>query len=251
MLISAAVPSKMTTALPAQPNQSVIAALHCMEAVLANGTPIGVRELSRQLDMDRARVNRLLKTLAAHGVLGRTDRGRYCGGPGILALAALARESSGLDRAVMKHAKPWWAQGFAVTVGVLWREYICYILRARPELPFEEALGARHAPALNSSAGLMLVAHLPEIERNKLQLHLAPEADANSPDIPALVAQTQQRGYARIQFEEGIVSLGAGIQAPPVAAIAVSSKIKPAEEPGIVRRLQTTANAIAADLDLV
>jgi DNA-binding IclR family transcriptional regulator len=235
--------------LPSQPNQSLIDAIECLEAVIASGEPAGVRELARQLGINRVKVNRLLMTLAHHGLLERTSEGQYRPGHGVHALAAMANEGSGLLRVAAKHLKPWWSEGYRVTVGVLWRQYICYLLRAMPDRPFEEGIGGRRGPALESSAGLMLLASLPKKALAAMPLEPFGTLASGSATLAELLEDARRHGYGRLDYADGTTSLGVCIGAPPTAAVAVSrprmrmDRIEP-----IIERLRATADAIAAEL---
>ncbi|MFH1377532.1 MAG: helix-turn-helix domain-containing protein [Planctomycetota bacterium] len=210
---------------PAQPNQSVETGIRCIEWIAAAAEPVGVRELARELDLNRTQVNRLLMTLEDIGIFKKTSAGKYMPGAGLHVLAALATEGSGLLRESYSAMKVWRDDGYAATVGVLWRGRICHVLHARPEIPYELSIGAKRiADASESSAGLLLTA-LTDEKGNAL---------------------IRRRKYAVKSFDDTTVSIGVPIGRDPVlAAVAVSKKgILKNEITDIVRRLRLTAQLI-------
>ena len=234
---------------PAQPNQSLITGLECLLAVAAAGQAVGSRELARRLGEEPTRVNRLLKTLAHLQVLAQTPDGKYRPGPGIHVLAALSLQGSHLLRAALPHARPWWEAGYALTLGVLWREHLCFLLRARPELPFELAVaGHEVVPAPQSSAGLVLLAHQPaEVVRG----WAFEQGDRLLDPVARLddqLARVRTDGYGVRHFADGVVSVGVPVGRPPFAALAASRPgLTGAEVRPLAGRLQATAEAILRD----
>ena len=241
----------MSSDLPAQPNQSLINGLECLLAVAAAGQAVGSRELARQLGEEPTRVNRLLKTLAHLQVLERTPEGKYRPGPGIHVLAALSLQGSHLLRAALPHARPWWEAGYALTLGVLWRQYLCFLLRARPEWPFEQAVaGHEVVPAPQSSAGLVLLAHQPA---DQVRGWAFEQGDRLLDPIDRLgdqLARARADGYGVRHYADGVVSVGVPVGRPPFAALAVSRVgIGEREVGSLVERLGATAEAILGDYD--
>lgn len=247
--VSTADHDMMGNMLPAQPNQSIIDALECLEAVVSAAEPVGVRDLARRLDMNRAKVNRILMTLAHCDFLQRTDKGHYRPGNGIHALAALATEGSSLQRIAIRHLHPWWQEGYSVTLGVRWHEFICYIIRARAERPFEEGIGGRRGPVLESSAGLFLIAALSDSQIQNIPLNTQGLEHIRNMSFHELIAATRKNGYALIHFQDGTESLGVGIGEDPVAAVAVSRKrVSVSDRSSLLAKLRVTARNIAMEL---
>src|SRR5262245_29763060 len=84
--------------LPAQPNQSLIDGLACLQALASSSEAVGNRELARALGLEPTRVNRLLKTLAHLGLAEQDAQRRYRPGPAIHVLAAQSLFGSKLIR---------------------------------------------------------------------------------------------------------------------------------------------------------
>ncbi len=206
--------------LPAQPNQSLMDGITVLEAVLAVEEPISGRELARQLGLNRTRVNRLLMTLAHLGMLIREERGNYSPGPGIHTLAALGTRRSSLIRAARPIARKWWSEGYAVTLGMLWNDYLCYVLHARPEWPFENIIGGHSIThPLESSACLVLATHLEEGQLQRLATSSDRWSEAEAFDQ---IAKCRQNGFAELHFPNGECSIGLTIGTSPLAALSVS-----------------------------
>ena len=123
--------------LPAQPNQSLIDGVRCLQAVATAGVPIGGRELARRLEMEPTRANRLLKTLAAQGFLHQDGDRKYQPGAGMHVLAAQSLHGSGmLQRALpvlarLRRRRP----ALIVALGVLWHDQVSYLYHADPQTP--------------------------------------------------------------------------------------------------------------------
>lgn len=82
----------------AQANQSIIDGISVLQALAMSEEPVGSRELSRRLDMETTRVNRLLKTLAYIGITQQTANRKYVPGPGMHVLATQSLYASRLLR---------------------------------------------------------------------------------------------------------------------------------------------------------
>jgi DNA-binding IclR family transcriptional regulator len=238
---------KLTHLLPSQPNESLIGGLQCLEAVVAAGHAVGTRELSRSLGMNHTRVSRLVKTLAHTGLLERTTEGRYRPGAGIHVLAALSLQGSPLLQIAMPYARRWWSDGFAVTVGVLWKDNVCHLLHARPEWTFDRAIGGHEiSPAGWSTAGIALLATRPREEIQKLNQPGRPHWSNPDEPLERVVDEARRIGYGCRENRDGTVSLGVTIGTPPLAGLAVSRKgITGQVRADVVAGLHETAAAIA------
>ncbi|WP_083460228.1 IclR family transcriptional regulator [Jiangella muralis] len=151
--------------LPAQPNQSLIDGLACLQTLASSEAPIGSREMARLLGLEITRVNRLLKTLAALGLAEQDERRKYRPGPAIHVLAAQSLFGSGLLRRAIGPMESLYAFGHVVALGVLWRDKTAYLFHGHPSHPASHGLGhERLYPAASSGIGLILLAHRTEDE---------------------------------------------------------------------------------------
>lgn len=240
------------SALPAQPNLSLINGLECLEMLASVQRPLGTRELARMLQMEHTRVNRLLGTLAHLGLAERTLNRKYAPGPGIHVLAAMSLRSSRLLASALRRLPPLMARmkDCRIALGVLWRSYVCYIFFGASDRPIEESIG-NTAPyeAERSSIGRVLLAYLPprivtDMYRTRTRNHLF---HAQQKELLRDLARVRRQQYACVK-ESGKLTIGVPIGSPPVAGLAVAGNISTRRVPDIVKRLHATSILITADL---
>ncbi len=236
--------------LPSQPNQSLINGFKCLEAVAASDSPVGIRELSRLLGMDKTLTNRQLMTLASIGILSRTDSGKYMPGPGIHVLSALSMHASGLLQAAMPLAGRWRDDGFSFTLGVLWRNHICHLIHARPEIPLELSTGGEGIkPFFSSSAGLILAASCKDADKIMHDDSFNPDLFSKALSLEDIFSKTKTQGYAELEYKDGTKSLGVSVGSSYFAGIAVSKrKIRNEDIPVILGKLREDAAILAEKL---
>lgn len=217
--------------LPAQPNQSLMDGLACLQALSMHREPVGTRELARLLGMQPVRVNRLLKTLGHLGLAEQDERRRYRPGPAIHVLAAYSLHGSGLLRRVFKPLRSLRPLGLDVALGVLWRDRLCYVVHARAEADFDDSLAPPFvSPAAGSGLGLALLAQQSDDEIR--ELYAESDRDAFSGEPPVLdgedgllarLGRIRDRGYALAPIPGiGYRTLAVCLGAPAYAAIGVS-----------------------------
>ena len=145
--------------IPAQPNQSLIDGLACLQALTSSPTAIGTRQLARQLGLEPTRVNRLLKTLAFLGLAEQDEKRAYRPGPGIHVLAAQSLVGSPLMRHAIEPLEALHRHGHIVALGVLWQAQTCYLYHYNPLDRDRGSLGhERLYPAVSSGIGMVLLA---------------------------------------------------------------------------------------------
>lgn len=214
-------------------NKSIETGILCLEELAVAGRPVGSRELARRLKLDHAKVHRTLSTLAALGMAQKTVDRKYCPGHGLHALAAYSLKGSRLLQTALPFLDEFRRDGFTVAIGILWREMVCFLLHARPRQELYAGIGTHDlVPLETSSAGIALLAFS---EKSGASHSCTGELDA-----------TRTRGWARISFPDGTLSIGVPIGVPPVAALAVSKKnLDDAMENYTATRLREVAGAIA------
>ena len=89
--------------LPAQPVKGLQDGIIVLQQLANMREPVSGLELSRELGIEKTRVNRILKTLTSLGIAYRTGSRKYTSGPGMHVLAAQSLAASGLFRASIKH----------------------------------------------------------------------------------------------------------------------------------------------------
>jgi DNA-binding IclR family transcriptional regulator len=240
------------------PDRGLVDGLECLKAIVAAGRAVSSSDVARALRMTPARASRLIGTLGHLGLVERADDGdaqadtdadddTYRPGAAIHMLAALSLRASPLLEVALPYAKRWWQDGFSVTVGVLYKHDICLLLHARPEWPFERAVAGHELwPASWSTAGVALLAALPEAETQRLVQPGRPHwADPDEP-LERVLSDARQNGYARRALRDGTTALGVTIGEPPFAGLAVSrAGITDALRAEVIACLKETAATIA------
>jgi len=235
--------------LPAQPNQSLIGGMACLEMLVALHRPVGCREMARMLKMETTRVNRLLKTLTALGMAERTASRQYQPGPGIHVLASMSLHASRLLKVALEHI-PQLQERFPdlfIALGVLWRSQVCYLFHGRHGQRIDKTLGhAELFPAEKSSIGRVLLAALPEAEaiqslRNRT---FDPFPREQEQELLKSFRNIRRQGYVLINDK----SLGVPVGSPPVGGLAAAGALSPAIVPAVLQALKETSGKIAAQL---
>lgn len=224
------------------------------------GPDVGVSELSRSLDMPKAVVHRIMKTLSAHGFLAFDERTRrYQLGPGALTVGLAAVRN--LDVPVV--ARPYLERmaaesGETATLSVLrgsQRIYVDQVLSPQ-EVRLETVLG-RPYPLYAGASSKALLAAMPEAEASEYlkRVRLDRITDRTPTDrrcIETDLVEIRRRGYAATMGERqsGAASVAAAVldsTARPFGSISVCG---PADRfpPERVRRLSRLVTGVAAEL---
>jgi DNA-binding IclR family transcriptional regulator len=241
---------------PAQPNQSLIDGLACLQALASHAQPVGSRELGRMLGLEPTRVNRLLKTLAFVGLAQQDENRKYLPGPGIHALAAQSLRGSGLIRRALGPLESLFDLDLQVAMGVLWGDQVCYLYHHSPGETAAQGIGREPLfPASSSGLGQALLAGLTDDEVRSLyadsdERHLV----APGPQDVALegndgllnqLAQVREQGYAvtKTLESQGFRTLGLTLKRDQ-AAIGLAGRFTDRQIPRILRRLEEVAAAV-------
>ena len=231
--------------LPAQPNQSLIDGLRCLQAAATRSAPAGSREIGRLLGLEPTRANRLLKTLAHMGILRQNPARKYEAGPGMHVLAAQSLYASGLMRRALPQLEALARHGMVVALGVLWEDRVSYLYHALPGMSAAEAFGRVTVyPALASSIGLALLAEAPERE---VRTRFRGKPLGRFGTIGRLLAElrhTRKRGHALVGRANGYVSLAVAVGAPAEAAIALAGDVPRGKTPELIAALRAGATAM-------
>lgn len=234
---------------PAQPNNSLINGIGCLQGVVGAGEAVGSREVARRMGLTHTRVNRLLGTLAHMGLLERDADRKYRPGPALHALAAQSMMASRLLPSALPALQKLRSDGYTVALGTLWEGKVCFLFHERPWQSMEEAI-LRHElwPAQLTSVGVALLAHQ---SGSLAKLEPGPEA-ARARLLPGhepkqVVAFARKNGYAVLRFVGDVVSIGVAIGTPPIAGLAVSGQhIGDEFIPAIAEKLHASAADILA-----
>ncbi len=228
--------------LPAQPNQSLIDGLACLQRLASQREAVGGRELARELGLEPTRVNRLLKTLAHLGLAEQDPARKYRPGPAIHVLAAQAMFGSGLLQRAAPHLEALRQTGLLVALGVLWGDRVAFLYHATPDTAPGEAVGRVGLfPAHQSGIGMAVFA-------KQTDAHI--EASYTQPDLCRVVLagaqQARKVGYALVRREDGSATIGIALGDTTQAAIGLAGHFNEAQVPALAVRLQQAASLIRA-----
>lgn len=239
--------------LPAQPNKSLMNGFDCLLAVASSPDPLGSRQIARRLQLEHTRVNRLLGTLCHLGLVEQTANRKYRPGPGLHALSAQSLRASGLLRAALPHLEPLSAYGMTVSLGVLWRWQVCYLVYANPGEKPAETIGAHPTYVAHESIhGLALLAVQENKEIISAAKRLAPPLTANALEtLLAEIEATRKRGFAFRSRRQQWISISTTVGSPAIAAIALTGTPSEATETeAIAAHLHVQARLIEKEMGL-
>lgn len=235
--------------LPAQPVKGLQDGIIVMQQLTNMREPVSGLELSRELGIEKTRVNRILKTLASLGIAYRTASRKYASGPGMHVLAAQSLAASGLFRASVKHLEELDKLGHTIALGVLWRDKVSYLFHHSPGTPFQEGIGKTSLyNATGSSLGMVLLSQkadeeILEIYKDKNDIGKY----SNSKELLKHICEIRRDGYAALPNNEGF-TIAVKIGNPAYAAIGMAGKIKPNEIEKNVDILEQKAEAIEEEI---
>lgn len=237
---------------PAQPNQSLLDGVRCLQHVAGARGPVGSRETARALGMEPTRANRLLKTLAAEGYLSQDAARKYRPGPGVHALAAQSLHASRLLQTALPHLRALRREGWLAALGVRWRTQVSYLYHGEPDHADEFAIGREGLfPAEHSSIGLVMLAELSdEAVRATYLERPGAESEAGTEAILRQLAPVRRSGYAAVRqtYDPARISVAVPVGRPAIAALAVVGRLKETDLPALAPRLHDIAAAIDAQL---
>jgi len=214
-------------------NQSLSRGLHILDVVSNNGPEIGVRELSRLMDLDKSIVSRLINTLAEQGFLEQNPvTRRYRVGARAFQVGQRYTQSNPLYSvasdelhrlAEEEHLNVY--LGVRSDTALL---YLCSIQGSQPSV-FRINTGATGHLHTTSAGKVLLAALQDEVLEKVMQkmvlARLTPYSITEPAKLLADIKKIRERGYA-ISDEEnlvGILAVGAPIRNAPGEVIAAIS----------------------------
>ncbi|MGH8909182.1 MAG: IclR family transcriptional regulator [Egibacteraceae bacterium] len=187
---------------------------------LASGTPtLGVSEISALIDVPKATVHTMLRTLERHGLVAQeAEGGKYALGPAVLQLG-----NAYLDGSQLRARSASWAQmlarqtGEAVWVGVLSGSSVVVVHHAfRPDDLVQIPEVGSYVPWHACALGQAIVASVDDTARAALLTGPLPQLTGRTLTEPEALAQAlarvRERGYA-VEDQEATVG-DAGVAAP-------------------------------------
>ena len=234
-----------------QLNQSLIHGMEVLQGVAASDQPIGSRELSRMLDLDITKVNRLLRTLAFLGLVRQTPSRKYTSGPGMHVLAAQSVYASGYVKNCVTALEELKNLGLIVAMGSLWQDKVTYMYHALPNMDSISAIGSlSFYPATDSGIGLSLLSELTDEEVDDLYANKEVSGFADLTELKAALQQIRDKGFCRVEThkEENraikTYTVAINIGSPVYAAIGVSGHISEEATSDIVDMLKASAEKL-------
>jgi DNA-binding IclR family transcriptional regulator len=234
--------------LPAQPNQSLMDGMTCLQAVAVSPRPLGVLELAERLGLEPTRVHRLLKTLAHIGFTRQTLDRKYEPGPGMHVLFAQSLLASGLIHRAREALVSLQGHGLAVALGVRWTDQVCYLYHASSGASFADGLGhVRLYPATRSSIGMVLLSWLP-VPQVRAIYHgrEIPGYPQGSARLLKDLRKVRRAGFAKVTNNPSPlnVTMGVPVGEPPEAALALAGSIPAERAPEVLALLRNAAARI-------
>jgi DNA-binding IclR family transcriptional regulator len=235
------------TALPKQPNQSVIDGIRCLQEVVARPDPVGVSDLAEELNMETTRAHRLLRTLAHMGLLRWTEKRKYAPGPALPVLAAQTLHASGFYKAIQPLIDLHKKVNMVTAMGVIWNRSVSYLFHADPDQPPEQAIGGFDIwPATLSGIGIALLAKQSEESVTELYGSRSIPGFKNLTALQRKLAQVRKAGYAYVETtEQHHHTLAIVLKNNPYMAVGISSrKMTERQIPELLEELNRCVNAI-------
>jgi DNA-binding IclR family transcriptional regulator len=210
---------------------------------------VGCRDLARILDLDPARVNRLLMTFEEEGILIKNAKKKYLPGPGIYVLSAQCLQHSVLMNQVFKAIESLPVKKYTLAFGFLWQTYITYLFHGVPGSGLSKGMHKTNAYyALDSSIGQILLAYnnkseLEEIfgkeELKKFEFNQEYKNKLISQDYCTLIREDKK---------PKIYSIATTIKNYPFAGVAITNVEVSVKESEVIEELFQIKNTIESFL---
>lgn len=234
--------------------KSVAVAAQILEALANSGGPVRLADLSRQLDMPRARIHRHLKTLRELGFVSQERNGeRYWLGSRLFHLGQAAREQFEITRIAerpMHDLRDAFGQTIVLSTPINGEALIVAVTESENVVQISVRPGARLS-APESAQGRIALAWAPAAIRERV---LGAMDSAARADVEARLETIRNRLY---EFSSGEMLGGINVLAAPllgeadelagtIAVVGAAQDIS--ETPEAIRILHTEAAAISAVL---
>jgi len=217
------------------PNSVLEKAFGILDTLSSGGSPLGLAEISRRLDLPKATAHRLLSRLRERNLVLRDGAGCYLVGPGTLVWAGAYRRTEGLAEIARPHLRRLLEEtGETVHLFVYEGGKAYYLDKLESPRPVRMMSRIGSSPALYcTSAGRAILSRLPasELEACLAGVRLekrTPGTVTDTARLRALLERARDLGYAEEngENEEGIRCIGAAIldeRSYPVGALSVTA----------------------------
>lgn len=140
-------------------NHTVYEAFRCLNLMVAESRPLGIREMGRLLELDSAKVTRLMQTLLAQEMVQVDARRKYSPGLGIYRLSAHAIHNSAFYNAVIDTLEEIGHRSISIAIGVLSGSKVVYLIHTRGSESIVRSIGNYASfPIHDSVIGIKLLA---------------------------------------------------------------------------------------------
>jgi DNA-binding IclR family transcriptional regulator len=209
--------------LPSQPILGLIDGMEVLQLLASEGREMSGVEISKELNIEKTKVNRILKTLAFLGFTMPSNNRKYSLGPAIHVLSAQLLHGSGLIKNALKYLIELTELNVVVAMGVLWRDNVTYIYHWQPGFLPTEGLGSMDLfPATQSSIGLALLAEKSDEEIGRIiKLDETIPGQSSKEEFFSAIDFVRKEGYAKAMFENH-QSIGIRLGVPGYAAVALA-----------------------------
>ncbi len=231
---------------PYQPNESLMDGIKILQALAGSKDPVSCTQLSKDLQIEITRVNRILKTFAHIGITHRTSSRKYIPGSGLHVLGAQSIYGSGLLQSSIKTLRRLTELNLVVGMGVLWMDKVSFIFHWEPGIDFEDAIGrVSLQPATISGIGMVLLAQKTDQDITKLyQKKDIPGYGNDLGKLLADISQIREQGYSRVLNNPSKLNIAVNIGSPGYAAIALAGDIDDTNEQLYVDKLKQAVQII-------
>ncbi len=213
--------------------QSVERALSLLTCFTDAQPALRVADLVHRLEMSQSTVSRLLATLETLGFVERDARtGLYRLGLELVTLAGVALNQSEVRRQAVGELSAVAAElGLAANLAILRDDAVFYLASAEgPKAVRQYTLIGKRNPLHCTAMGKVLVAHLPEADREALLARLTyrrltPYSAQSADELRPMLDAVHERGYA-VEREEaafGRGCIGAAVRDAAGAVVAATS----------------------------
>lgn len=193
-------------------NFAISKATSILEAIANNSGPANIADISRQLQMPRQTVHRVLTQLSALGLVVRDEaRQRFSVGPRLRALSLATLLQTQADAAANLVLRALVDELHETcNVGMLDGDSVVYLCRVECDWPLRAQLRpGSHVPAYCTAIGKLLLAHLTETERvnvlSSLQMpRITPYTLTNPRELEEDLKETAKRGYSINNQEDSL-----------------------------------------------
>ncbi len=209
--------------LPSQPILGLIDGMEVLQLLASEGRAMSGVEISKELNIEKTKVNRILKTLAFLGFTMPSNNRKYSLGPAIHVLSAQLLHGSGLVKNALKYLIELTELNVVVAMGVLWRDKVTYLYHWQPGILPSEGLGSMDLfPATQSSIGLALLAEKSDEEIARIiNIEKRIPGQNSKEEFFSAINFARVEGYAKAVYENH-QSIGIRLGTPGYAAGALA-----------------------------